>query len=296
MLIRNNISIIIIIILIFIIGVFFYFNSTPRNFPINTSFVINEDETLSSVSKRLESGGYIRSAVLLRAVISFFGNDKNIQLGEWVFDKKYSTLELSSLISSKSKSKPLIKITIPEGSTDEEISQIISSKLPNFDKSKFLKIVNEKNLSGKLFPLTYYLLPSTSEERIVEILNDNFEQVYNKNFSKSSQDNLTKDEVIILASIIEGEAKAKEDMQIVSQILLDRLRIGMALQVDVAKETYKERGLIKKPINNPGVSSIYAVFNPSNTDYLYYITGNDGNMYYSKTFEEHKRNIAKYLK
>jgi UPF0755 protein len=74
------------------------------------------------------------------------------------------------------------------------------------------------------------------------------------------------------------------------------MRIGMPLQVDVAMETYKEKGLPKKPINNPGLVAITAVLNPVYTEYLYYITGNDGEMYYAKTFNDHKRNIAKYLK
>jgi len=104
-----------------------------------------------------------------------------------------------------------------------------------------------------------------------------------------------KEDVIVLASILEGEAKTKEDMQKVSGILLKRLSIGMALQVDVAKETYKTIGLPTQPINNPGLVSLYAVLNPINTPYLYYVTGKDGTMHYAKTFTEHKANIKKYL-
>jgi UPF0755 protein len=74
------------------------------------------------------------------------------------------------------------------------------------------------------------------------------------------------------------------------------MRIGMPLQVDVATSTYKVKGLPLVPINNPGLTSITAVINPTYTDYLYYITGKDGLMYYAKTFNDHKRNIQKYLK
>ena len=103
-------------------------------------------------------------------------------------------------------------------------------------------------------------------------------------------------DVLVLASILEGEAKTEKDMKIVAGVLLARLTQGMPLQVDVALETYKQKGLPKNPINNPGLTAINAVLHPITTPYLFYLTGNDGNMYYAKTFEEHKRNIQKYLK
>jgi UPF0755 protein len=103
-------------------------------------------------------------------------------------------------------------------------------------------------------------------------------------------------EVLSLAAILEGEAKTEEDMQIVAGILLARLKKGMPLQVDAAKETYGTKGLPLVPINNPGEIAISAVFHASSSPYLFYITGKDGKMYYAKTFEEHKRNIAKYLR
>jgi UPF0755 protein len=99
-----------------------------------------------------------------------------------------------------------------------------------------------------------------------------------------------------MASILEGEAKTEGDMKIIAGILLTRLTKGMPLQVDVAKETYTAKGLPKVPLNNPGLVAIMAVLHPTFTDNLYYLTGNDGAMHYAKTFEEHKKNIKKYLK
>ena len=103
-------------------------------------------------------------------------------------------------------------------------------------------------------------------------------------------------EELVLASIIEGEAKSLEDMRMISGILKERIRIHMPLQVDVASVTYEVKGLPKEPINNPGENAFYAVRNPVKSQYLYYITGKDGKMYYAKTFDEHKANIKKYLK
>jgi UPF0755 protein len=72
--------------------------------------------------------------------------------------------------------------------------------------------------------------------------------------------------------------------------------MGMRLQVDAAPETYKENGLPGSPIGNPGIKALRAAIYPEASSYLYYIHGKDGNTYYAKTFAEHKKNIAKYLK
>jgi UPF0755 protein len=125
-----------------------------------------------------------------------------------------------------------------------------------------------------------------------------FEKRYASTFdAKKLPEPLTiRDEVISLASILEGEAKTEEDMRIVAGILLARLKYGMPLQVDAAPETYKTKGIPPIPINNPGMMSLLAVFNPTNSQYLFYLTGKDGAMHYAKTYDEHKRNIRKYLR
>ena len=69
----------------------------------------------------------------------------------------------------------------------------------------------------------------------------------------------------------------------------------MPLQVDVEMNTYEFPGLPESPINNPGLLSIKASLHPTTTPYLYYLTGKDGKMRYAKTFDEHKKNIIKYL-
>ena len=123
--------------------------------------------------------------------------------------------------------------------------------------------------------------------------------------------------MIILASILEREANDEQSMKIVSGILQNRLKHGMALQVDASIEyvldkslsaltsedlkidspynTYLHTGLTPTPIGNPGLQAIDAVLHPAKTEYLYYITDADGHFHYAKTFEEHKRNVTKYL-
>ena len=103
-------------------------------------------------------------------------------------------------------------------------------------------------------------------------------------------------DIVKMASILEEEAKTPEDFKIISGILWKRLSIGMALQVDVSKWTYENRGLPPEPISNPGLITLEAALYPTETKYLYYLTGNDDLMHYATTFEEHKVNIAKYLR
>lgn len=261
-------------------------------------FTINEGESLKSLSARLEEEGLVTSSTLLRMYLSFNDKDTKVQLGEYEFMGNVSLFSLAHQITDEGPKSPLLSVTIPEGSTSFEVFQIFVKALPSLNKDTFSSLVESSNLNGKLFPSTYHLLPSYQEANVITLMSD----VYLKKVGPIVKDTvppepLTKEsDVIILASILEGEANTEKDMKIVAGILLERMRIGMPLQVDVAMETYKEKGLPKKPINNPGLVAITAVLNPVYTEYLYYITGNDGEMYYAKTFNDHKRNIQKYLK
>ncbi len=288
---------VLIIVVVFTYG-YYVTHTIPKDFPIGKSFIVEEDETLHSVSLRLENEHYIGSALWFRAWVSLLGRDRRVQLGEFVFTKP---LVLGAVVKKLVLTKPdmpLVSVTVPEGSTSSEVAMIIKKELPNFSVDIFNKKVTVNKANGKLFPSTYFLLPSTSEERILTIMTKTFDNKYAENFkySKMPTSLNNEEEVIVLASILEGEAKTKEDMQIVAGILLKRISLNMLLQVDVAKETYKIKGLPKEPLDNPGIISLFAALNPIKTDYLYYLTGKDGTMHYAKTFAEHKQNIKKYLK
>jgi len=123
---------------------------------------------------------------------------------------------------------------------------------------------------------------------------------------------------LVLASIIEREADSVESKKMVAGILKNRMSINMPLQTDASMEyildkplseltpedlkkespynTYLNFGLPPTPIGNPGLDAILAVLEPTPSDYYYYITGNDGEFYYAKTYAEHLQNIEKYLR
>lgn len=99
-----------------------------------------------------------------------------------------------------------------------------------------------------------------------------------------------------MASILEGEAKGKEDIGLISGILWKRISLGMPLQVDVDRSTYEKKGFPVAPLNNPGLMSINASLNPIASKYLYYLHDKNGKVHYATSYEEHKRNINNYLK
>lgn len=270
---------------------------TPPDFPKGEIFLVEENESLKSVSNRLEEKGIISSALFFRTWASFLGKDRGLQLGYYKFDEPIALSAVINRMFVSGPNQPLVKITVPEGSTDKEIADIVQKAIPNISVDLFGEYISKVEGTGKLFPETYFLLPSSDEKKIIDKMINIFNKRYSVFIDHDKPSVIDGDmEVLILASILEGEANNKEDMKIVSGILQNRLKSNMRLQVDVSPVTYKAKGLPSYPINNPGINAIDAVYNPVMTDYMFYLTGKDGKMYYAKTFDEHKRNIAKHLR
>ncbi len=275
--------------------IFVPIKNDQNNFNKNT-FEVSQGESIRKVSNRLEKENYIKSGFIFRVLMSFYDTDKNYSYGVYKIYKieevnkvEKNLIQIVKIFTDKKSVSPSISITIPEGFTNDEIADRVAKNFSTEENRKeyrddFYKYA--KNYNGKLFPDTYFFSKNESIENIVKKMTGEFD----KKVGYISADDL------ILASIIEGEGNNAENMKIISGILKERMRIGMALQVDVATSTYKTIDLPKDPINNPGLTAIDAVRNPIKTKYLYYITGNDGNFYYAKTFLEHKKNIQKYLK
>lgn len=271
--------------------------SAPKTFPEGERFEITEGEGLQSISERLEEKGIIGSALLFRGWVSLLGKDSDIDLGVYHFDDR---MTLGGVVAKivRGPDEPLLSVTIPEGYTTKQIADAFDKALPTFSTDIFGEIVYRDKLDGYLFPSTYYPLPSSTEEDITRLMKSTFEREYEKHFKDESFPRYvpTRQDVVSLAAILEGEANTEKDMKLVSGILQKRLKIGMRLQVDVAEVTYRKSGIPEQPISSPGVVALTAVFHPTDSPYLYYLTGKDGKMYYAKTFEEHKRNIQKYLR
>ena len=176
-----------------------------------------------------------------------------------------------------------------------------------------------KSLEGFLYPSTYYFDKDAKPKDIIKEMLSLFDKSYTDKLKKKQKErNMTLQEVVNLASIVEKEAVIDEDRPIIASVFYNRLEIGMPLQSDATLQyifetrkksityndlkidspynTYIKKGLPPTPIANPSIKSIEAVLEPSNTDYLYFVASIDGGNVYSKTYEEHKTNVNKYRK
>jgi len=255
---------------------------------------ISSHESIDSVTFDLEKRRAVKDDFTLKLFIKLLKSGKGIISGDYLIEKNSPVWVVAWQIGRGHHKIEPLKITIKEGLTNMEIADIFAQKIKVFRKDLFLSGTNDKQ--GCLFPDTYFFFPLDTTDELVEKLINNFE-VRTKNIKSSiNSSSKTMNEVLTMASILEGEAKGEEDINIISGILWKRISMGMPLQVDVDKSTYTNKGLPKIPINNPGLMSIKAAINPIDSPYLYYLHDKDGKVHYAKTFEEHKINIKNYLK
>lgn len=267
--------------------------------PINklnddTKIHISSNDTLNSISEELKDKKVIKSKFVLKSFVFLFDFNRTIDRGDYLFKKNSPVFFIAWQLAKGEHNVDKIKITFREGLTNDEIANILNDKLPFFDKDLFLKETYDKE--GYLFPDTYFFFPMDNEKEIVDLFYQNFSNKIKGLDSYIKKSNLKLEDIIIMASILEKEAKGEDDIYIISGILWKRLKIGMPLQVDADPVTYKEKGLTKNPICNPGILSIEASLKPTDSSYLYYLHGKDGEVHFAKNYEDHQKNINKFLR
>ena len=274
--------------------VYFFLLSAPANFSPGTIIKIEQGMGLRSVSFKLKENNIIRSRIVFEAFVILLGGEKSIKYSDYLFEDKLPVYKVAGRIIRGEHQMELTAVTIPEGFNVFQIADTFSSQLINFDKNKFFLQAEAKE--GYLFPDTYYFFNEDNEHDVFLLMTGNFEKKISPLRTSITLSGKTEKEIIIMASLIEGEAKGDDDRAFISGVLWKRLDMNMPLQVDVAPETYNGRGLPKNPVGNPGLEAIKAAINPTKSSYLYYLHDKNGNIHYAKTFEEHRQNILKYLK
>jgi UPF0755 protein len=290
--------------------------------PVNNSdkqtkiFVVEKGTGLREISNGLKSENLIKDPVVFFLLTKLTGFDKKIEAGDFRLSPSMSTEETMKALTHGTLD---IWVTIPEGKRADEIADILKTNLPTY-KESWRPILKEKE--GYLFPDTYLFNKESTIDQVVSKLTENFDMKY-KNLSGPSLNKFSKAEIVTIASMIEREAKHDKDRSMVASVILNRLEIGMGLQIDATIQyalgyqqdeqtwwkkgltandlklnspfnTYKNTGLPPTPISNPGFSALEAVANPADTNYLYYISDANGVNHYAKTLAEHNANIAKY--
>ncbi len=292
------------------------------------AFVINRGESASLVAARLQKSGFIKSSVAFKLIIKTRDLSRKIKAGEYQLS---SGLNLYRLIEVLQKGAPDIWVTLPEGLRREEIAILLASQLSNFDPNQFVALASSpKNLEGYLFPDTYHLPKTASPGAVIKIFEVTFTKKANQTLI-SRANGLTEFQTVVLASLLEREARLPEDKKIIAGLLIKRYQSGWPLDIDATLQyatastrcrkntlllsdckwwlgvlpqdkkiaspynTYAHPGFPPSPIANPGLSSIEAASNPIQSDYWFYLSSSDGQTHFSSTLEEHQRNIAKYL-
>lgn len=293
-----------------------YLISPPSSATVALSVVIPEGASVRAIATAFAEHGIVRSATLFRAYLIVSERDRSIVPGLYLFEEPVSLFAVADRIAGGDHGVATVKITFPEGMTNREFAQIAASELPLVRADDFLR---HSGAEGGLFPDTYFFYETATSGEVASALRDTFAVKTATLRMEAEMNGLDWDNVIILASIVEEEAATPEDRRIIAGILLERLRIGMALGIDATfaytqgkgtmqitqsdlenkddpYNTYRHKGLPPTAIANPGRDALEAILDPIKTDYLFYLSDNEGRMHYARTFEEHKKNKARYLR
>lgn len=290
----KKVAIYLLVFFVFFILVCYFTFSSPRNFPNGIIVSVENGDSLRAISLKLKNEHIVRSRIAFETFILVYGGDRRVISADYLFESGVPVWQVARRISKGERHLAPVKVTIPEGFTSEEIANTFDTKLSSFDKNIFLE--SAKNKEGYLFPDTYFFFTDATTNDVLKSLTDNFNKKILTLDGDIKQSGKSQTDIIKMASLIELEAEGSLDRDMIAGILWHRIAINMPLQADAAPETYKNKGLPKSPVSNPGLSAIKAAIYPKSSPYLYYLHDKEGGVHYARTFAEHRSNINKYLK
>ena len=280
---------ILIAIVIALVGILLWQIFVPVHFNSQEEiiFSIEKGEGSRDIALNLEKQGLISWSPIFRFYVLTIGVSVNLQAGEYSLS---SAMNIPEMVEKFAKGEVItIKVTIPEGFTAEQIKE----KLKQFSNIQDSELASLNGREGYLFPDTYHFSYNADLEEILNTIEQNFNRKITADLKEEIESQgKSLEQIIIMASLLEKELRNKEEKELASGILWKRLRVGMALQVDVTPWTYENPGLPEAPICNPGLESIVSAVYPEESQFWYYLSTPEGETIFSKTLEEH--NIAKY--
>ena len=280
-------------------------------------FEVPYGTSLRQVGAELQDRGLIRSSFVFEVYVRLNPKKRMVKAGRC---RLGPGMNLFQVVKELRRGIPgQIRITVPEGLTSKEVADLFSRKgLANRDR--FLELLKDDQFisgildegwkadpEGHLFPDTYDFSLNVTEEEIIIKMLKRFKEVFDVEVGKVTP--LQKREILIIASIVEKEAKKAEERGIIAGIFYNRLRRGYPLQscatvqyalgkhkkrlyykdlqVNSPYNTYRYSGLPPGPIANPGLASIRAAASPAKVDYLYFVAKPDGSHIFSSTYKQH---------
>jgi UPF0755 protein len=319
-------AILCLLMVVIIVGFGMFFTRPARKGGINQVITIREGMSLKEVAGSLKGNGIIANKDLFMLWTRLLGNSRKIKAGEYLLNSGMAPVRVIEILT-----RGIIityPVTVPEGFSIEQIGDILAAN-GLADKKLFVSLAHEPgvikkygisgpSLEGFLYPDTYQFGKGLPPSLIIDVMVKRFWEIVGPYMDRIKGLKMTVEEVITLASIVEKETGTAEEMPLIASVFLNRLRNGMRMESDptviygmndftgnltrkdllesTPYNTYVIRGLPPGPISNPGLASIKAVLYPAETDYLYFVSKNDGTHYFSSSLEEHNRAVWKYQK
>lgn len=296
---------------------------------------IRQGESAKTIGDELQRQGVVRSSRLFQVLVGITGVQDSLQAGAYEFDRGSPAIEVVRRIATGQTASR--QVLIPEGRRVEEVADILERAgvvkradfLDALVRSRysepFLAQTNTTDLEGYVFPATYQFFRDENPQDVVDTFLKAFQTNVADKLQLEGQD-LTLDQVITIASIVEREAAVPSERPIIASVYLNRLRLGLPLQadptvqyalaqnpqdvaqfgywktgltlddlkVDSPYNTYVNTGLPPGPIASPGFDAIEAVVRPASTNYLFFVAKGDGTHAFAETLEEQLQNVEKY--
>ena len=342
-------------------GVFVYSYIDSALKPVNandTEYVTLEIPAGSSakeIGSILEKKGLIKSGQVFN-YYSKFKSYANFQSGYYNLQKSMDLDTIAKALQKGGTDTPqpptLGKVVVPEGYTLDQIAKAVEksgNKKVSISAKDFLSKVQDESfiskmvakypkllsglptkdsgvkyrLEGYLFPATYNYTSDTTAETLIDQMLATMDSKLSTYYEVLESKNLTVNDVLTLASLVEKEGSTDEDRKNIASVFYNRLNQGMPLQsniailyaegklgkkttlaedaaidtnIDSAFNVYKNPGLMPGPVDSPSLSAIEATVNPNKTDYLYFVANTEtGTVYFATTYEEHAKNVEEHV-
>ena len=285
--------------------------------------------TFAAVTDTLVAHGIIGDRRVFKLLARVRGVDRSVQAGVYEFPPGTSPWKVLDVLNRGAAVSQ--KFTVPEGLTISEVAALAAERL-GVPQDTMLAAARDgatasallgfpvKSYEGFLRPETYTLPMIIQGDELVRIMVEGFKEGWEPGWTaRLDSIGMTQVQLVTLASIVEGEARADDERETIAGVYHNRLRIGMALQADPTVQyaialaigkrkprlfekdyqfpspynTYLHPGLPPGPVNSPSHRSLQASLYPAQVPYLYFVAGPDGRHVFAKTYAEHLRNIAK---
>lgn len=320
------VSAVMLILLVIIVWFFTVINLSVNNIAVNGEVIeVNSGNSIEQIADNLSKKHLIVNKFAFIIYAKFGTAQGHLVPGPYLV-KPTSTIReiINNMHTGKTATS---KITFPEGITVEEMAKRwqaagYGSKQDYLEAAKklakqydFIPEQSKQNPEGYLFPSTYKFRINSSADTLVKMQYEQFQKQALPVLNQKNVNNLSYGQILTLASIVEREALTQTDRKLVAGVFINRLNQNMNLQSDVTVNyatnktvtapadievespynTYKVSGLPPTPINNPSLAVINAVVDYTPNNYLYFLAGKDGKVYYAQNYPEHVENIKNHL-